>query len=430
LNTDKTLIVGHRNPDMDAVAAAVGYAWFLNHGRDGMYEAGRLGALNAQTVFALHRFKLDAPVLIADVRPHISDVTEKIEPLSLEMSLKTVCQIIAQHLQSMPMVDAEGKPAGLVSGAGLFQHVVAALDDPQRLDQPVSSALESVPFTLNDSDNISDILNRVLRSEQDNFIVVDSDGRYTGLCRKLALLNPPRRRVILVDHNELAQSVPGLEEAELIEILDHHRLNALPTTTPIRLQIDPVGSCSTLVAERILEYAIELPPSIAGILLCGILSDTLGFRSPTTTMRDRSVTKTLARRAGVKVDELSAELLNAGAGLASRTPHDIVNGDLKLYPEDSAGIAQVEITNFNELVQHLDALHEALTDLLQRQNLKLAVLMVTNVVSGDSRLVVAGESRLLSALPYSRLPDGTFDAPGVVSRKKQLLPAVLSAVKA
>jgi manganese-dependent inorganic pyrophosphatase len=279
----------------------------------------------------------------------------------------------------------------------------------------------------------------MLRSEQDEALVVDEAGRYVGVCKKSALLAPPRRKLIMVDHNELSQAVPGLEDAELLEVLDHHRLGNPPTPMPIRFYVEPVGSCSTLVAERAVEHNLTFPAPIAGLLLCGILSDTLVFRSPTTTQRDRDAAARLAEMAALvpkgqpaqdAIEELGQALLAAGAGLGARPPEEVINTDLKFYEASglSAGIAQVEVTNFGELAPRLPELGATLRKLADDRNLALGMLMVTDVVRGNSRLVVVGQPRVIAALPYARLADSVLDAPGVVSRKKQLLPAVLAAL--
>jgi manganese-dependent inorganic pyrophosphatase len=205
---------------------------------------------------------------------------------------------------------------------------------------------------------------------------------------------------------------------------------------PIRFYVEPVGSCSTLVTERALDANKTFPAQIAGLLLCGILSDTLVFRSPTTTQRDREAALRLADMAQLQgdrqqaIEELGQALLGAGAGLGSRSADDVVNTDLKFYEQNGiqAGIAQVEVTHFGELEHRLSDLKEGLIKLADSRKLGLALLMVTDVVRGNSRLVVYGQPRVISALPYVRLDDETLDAPGVVSRKKQLLPAVLAAL--
>jgi len=223
-------------------------------------------------------------------------------------------------------------------------------------------------------------------------------------------------------------------------VLDHHRLGNLPTAVPIRFQVDPVGSCSTLVAERGFDAQQTFPAPIAGMLLSGILSDTLVFRSPTTTARDRAAAFRLARMAGIApadasddksleaINAYGQELLAAGAGLGTRSAEELINTDLKFYDTSglASAIAQVEVANFSELAPRLTELHSALQQLAESRKLALALLMVTDVVRGNSRLVVAGEPRIISALPYARIDDDTLDAPGVVSRKKQLLPTVLA----
>lgn len=445
LSRETVLVLGHRNPDTDTIASAVGYAWLLNQISDGIYMGGRIGPLNPQTVFVLDRFGLEAPPLINDVRPHVGDLAVKVDPLLADTALLAVFEKIAQINHAVPVIDGDGAPLGIVTGDRLFRHLVPVVAGETTLTTALSGRAAEVTETpsliLRDDENVSDVLTQVLRAEHDDFVVIDDDGCYIAMVTKSALLQPPRRRVVLVDHNELSQAVPGLEEAELVEVLDHHRLNVLPTTNPIRLQIEPVGSCSTLVAERASDERLSFPPAVAGLLLCGILSDTLHFRSPTTTQRDRAAARWLAPMAGLTgpgtasdmeaaVAQLAGELLASGAGLRSRPSDELVTADIKYYPvgEWTIGIAQVEVTEFAELAERQEKLTAALNNLVETQGLAMAMLMVTNIVSGDSRLLLAGQPRLIGEMPYARLPDGAFDAPGIVSRKKQLLPAVLAAV--
>ena len=445
ISQETVLVLGHRNPDTDAIASAVGYAWLLNQIGAGLYLGGRVGPLNPQTMFVLERFGLDVPPLTNDVRPHVGDMAEKVNPLMGDTPLLAVCEEIARVGKAVPVVDTNGAPLGLISGAGLFRHLVPALTGRSELaaalDEHASHVIEPAALVLREAENVSDILTQVLRAEHDDFAVTDENGCYCSMVTKAALLQPTRRRVVLTDHNELAQAVPGLEEAELVEVLDHHRLNVLPTTNPIRLQIEPVGSCSTLVAERASDEHLSFPPAIAGLLLCGILSDTLHFRSPTTTQRDRAAARWLAPMAGLSgpgltsdmetlVAQLASELLAAGAGLRTRPADELVTADIKYYPvgDWTIGIAQVEVTEFAELAERKATLEAALQKLIESQGLTMAMLMVTNIVSGDSRLLIAGHPRVIGEMPYARLADGAYDAPGIVSRKKQLLPAVLAAV--
>jgi manganese-dependent inorganic pyrophosphatase len=239
----------------------------------------------------------------------------------------------------------------------------------------------------------------------------------------------------MVDHNEARQALAHLEEAELLEILDHHRLGNPSTHVPIRFTADIVGSTSTLVSEKIEEVGLSAPPKIAGVLLAGLLSDTLILTSPTTTERDRAAAKRLGRWAFVHgapladetVQSYGEKVLSAGAGLSSRAPEEIVSTDMKLYEGGNYrfAVAQAEVTDLQELAKHLENLKSALEDLRAKQAVDFAMLMVTDVVRGSSQLLIVNEPPELNDLPYPRQNAGTRLAKGVVSRKKQLLPVVL-----
>lgn len=439
------LVIGHRNPDLDAIASAVGYAWVLNAVGPERYVAGRPGEVNAQTAFVLSRFQLEAPALVVDIWARVGDLAKSYEPLHKGENLLTAVQRIARAKHPLAVLDEDNKPLGLLTGEYLFGSLAEALSSTsvlelaRSLDKPVETALNGNNMVLAASERVRDVIGQVLRSDHDEFMVVDDNGKYVGLSSKSALLAPSRRKLVIVDHNELQQAVPGLEDAELVEVLDHHRLGNLPTAVPIRFVVEPVGSCSTLVAEACLEHGQRFPAPIAGLLLCGILSDTLVFRSPTTTRRDKVAAEALAEMAGLEtangsrqaaIEALGAELLAANAGLGERSADEVVNADLKFYEANGAqaGIAQVEIANFREMEARLDDLKAALTNLADTRKLALSMLMVTDVVRGNSRLVVAGQPRVITALPYAHLDDGSLDAPGIVSRKKQLLPVVLAAL--
>jgi manganese-dependent inorganic pyrophosphatase len=239
----------------------------------------------------------------------------------------------------------------------------------------------------------------------------------------------------MVDHNEAQQSVASLEEAELIEILDHHRLGNPSTHMPIRMSVDIVGSTSTLVSERMEEAGISAPPKIAGLMLAGLLSDTLNLTSPTTTERDRTASVRLSRWAFVKgsvleeetQDSFGKKVLMASTGLANRAPIDVVQSDMKLYQAGgyNFSISQAEVGDLHEVTDHLIDLTSALNDIREKKNIDFAVLMVTDVVRSSSRLILSNPPAVLDELPYAVQSDKTRIADGVVSRKKQLLPVVL-----
>jgi manganese-dependent inorganic pyrophosphatase len=441
---DRVFVIGHVNPDTDSIAAALGYAWCLRE-RDGLDAlAARAGAINPQTAWVLKKLELDPPMLLNDASPRFEAVTRRLDTALPDAPLRDAWAIASRTWGVAPVVNEDGTPFGLVNGTSLFRSLSQTVGPHLRRQEiPISEILEQpsqdfcnteVPkFVINN--RIRDSLNRILREEGDDFWVVDDSGQYVGVCRQRDVLNPPRLKVVLVDHNEPRQALAHLEDADLLEILDHHRLGNPSTHTPIRFTVDIVGSTSTLVSEQIEEAGLSAPAQIAGVLLAGLLSDTLILTSPTTTDRDRKAAERLGRWAFVRNGPLTGEsiqlygkqVLDAGAGLSSRDPNEVVNTDLKVYEADSYrfAIAQAEVTDLVQLSDHLDELNSALKALRDKRALDFAMLMVTDVVRGSSRLLVTDEPPELNDLPYPPQPDGTRRAEGVVSRKKQLLPVVL-----
>ncbi len=441
---DRVYVIGHVNPDTDSIAAAMGYAWLLR-ARDGADAVeARAGAINPQTTWTLKRLGLEAPMLLTDASPRFEVVTRRLDTASPDSLLRDAWAIASRTGGVAPIVNEDGTPCGLITGWSLFDYLGKLVGPhPRRQEMRIADILDipcrevcdtSVP-RFQASTRIRDVISRVLREEHNDFLIIDENGLYLGVSRQRDVLNPPRLRVILVDHNEPGQALGALEEAELIEILDHHRLGNPSTHIPIRFTVDIVGSTSTLVSERIEEAGLSTPPALAGMLLAGLLSDTLILTSPTTTRRDQLAAERLGRWAFVRSSPLSGEtihsygeqVLQAGAGLFTRDPQEIVNTDLKLYESEGLefAIAQVEVTDLLQLSEHLEALKNALNELRQRRGLDFAMLMVTDVVDNASRLVTVNAPPILDDLPYPHLSDGTFRADGVVSRKKQLLPVVL-----
>lgn len=442
---NRTYVIGHVNPDADSIASAVGYAWLLRE-RDKLdVTAARAGAINPQTTWLLQRLEMEPPVLLTDASPRFESVARRLDTAKPDDPLREAWAIASRTGGVAPIVDEEGKPVGLVTGLSLFNFLTEITGRHQlRQDMRIKEILDlscreatdtKVP-TFQQTTRIRDVLNRVLRQEDNHFLITDENGFYVGVASQRDVLNPPRLRLILVDHNEAGQSLGSLEEAELVEILDHHRLGNPSTHIPIRFTVDIVGSTSTLVSERIEDAGLSAPPQLAGLLLGGLLSDTLILTSPTTTERDHRAAERLARWAFVRGGKLAGEtiqsfgeqVLRAGAGLETRAPHEIVTSDLKIYEagEYHFAIAQVEVTDLIQLKDHLENLRQALEDLRVQRGLDFAMLMVTDVVDNVSRLIMVNPPPVLYDLPYLRQPDGTYLATGVVSRKKQLLPTVLS----
>jgi manganese-dependent inorganic pyrophosphatase len=440
----RTYVIGHVNPDTDSIASAMGYAWLLRERDGGDFVAARAGHANAQTSWVLKHLGLDAPVLLNDASPRFESVTRRLDTTHPDRPLREAWAIANRTWGVAPVVNEDGSPFGLVTGTSLFAFLGQLVGThPRRqeislaeiLDRPCQEASNQDVPRFPVGSRIRDAINRILRQEGDDFLVVDEHGLYLGVCRQRDALNPPRMRLILVDHNEARQALGALDEAELVEILDHHRLGNPSTHTPIKFSVDIVGSTSTLVAERIEEAGLSAPPALAGMLLAGLLSDTLILTSPTTTERDKHAAERLGRWAFVRSGPLAGQsipsfgsmVLNAGAGLETRDPAEIVSTDMKIY--DAGGlrfaIAQAEVNSLVQLEEHQEPLIQALQALREQKALDFAMLMVTDVVRSSSRLLLVNEPPLLADLPYPRQPDGTRLAEGVVSRKKQLLPVVL-----
>ena len=440
---NQVYVIGHVNPDTDSIASAMGYAWLLRE-RDGMDTiASRAGPINPQTAWVLKQLNLDPPFLLTDASPRFQSVTQRLDSLRPEAQLGAAWTLASRTGGVAPVVDDENKPYGIINGFSLFKYFSEVLGPRpgdttvrEMMSAPCRDAADTTVPKFAANAHIRDSLNRILRDEYDDFWVVDEGGLYFGVARQRDILNPPRLKIILVDHNEPSQAIAALEEAELLEILDHHRLGNPHTHTPIRFTVDIVGSTSTLVTEQTAEAGLSMPPNLAGTLLAGLLADTLILTSPTTTPRDKEAAQRLARWAfvggsplkGETIDSYGKGVLSAGAGLSNRSSEQIVSNDIKPYEAGGFhfAIAQAEVTDIVQLAEHLEPLTKALNDLRDKRGLQFAMLLITDVVRGSSRLLVSSNPPpILADLPYPPLSDGTRDAPGVVSRKKQLLPVVL-----
>ncbi|HHJ06867.1 MAG TPA: hypothetical protein ENK24_05150 [Anaerolineae bacterium] len=448
-NTNNQIyVIGHINPDTDSIASAMGYAWLLENTLEGeTVVAARAGQLNPQTTWVLERLKLEPPLLLADASPHFKNIARRLNTATPDRPLREAWAIANRTGGVAPIINSDGTPYGLITGLSLFNFISRAIGAhrsreetriAELFDRPCREACDTeVPHFLYSS-RIKDMLPRILQEERNEFWVIDEHGSYVGICRQRDALHPPRMRIVLVDHNETRQALGALDEADLLEILDHHRLGNPPTKAPIKFTVDIVGSTSTLVSERIDEAGLSAPPALAGLLLAGLVSDTLVLTSPTTTNRDHQAAERLSRwafiggsaLAGESVASFGEAVLRAGADLSSREPEDIVGSDFKLYEAGGMkfGIGQVEVTQFAQLEERLDDIRTALTNLRDLKGLEFAILMATNVVRGSSGLLFTDEVPQLDVLPYPRRGDDIRLAEGVVSRKKQLLPLVLGAL--
>ncbi|WGK68832.1 putative manganese-dependent inorganic diphosphatase [Candidatus Haliotispira prima] len=262
--------------------------------------------------------------------------------------------------------------------------------------------------------------------------VVDNEGRLYGMVRRSDVINIRKPRLILTDHNEPTQSILGSEHAEIIQIIDHHRLSPRPTSKPINFLTAPVGSTCTLVSELFLELSKTLPMDAAKILLSGVISDTVMLRSPTTTDRDREVVTRLAKITGIDPMQLGTDIYTNGSMLKGMPIDKIIKNDFKEFEHNGIklGVGQIEVVSICEIDDMRDGLLAGLDNLTLAKggSYHWTVLLVTNIHTCDSILLSSDYARGQAKLGYEKSEKQIYDLPGVMSRKKQLLPALLEAL--
>lgn len=538
---NEILVIGHRNPDTDAICSAIGYADFKR--RTGMTEAvaARCGDTNDRIDFVLETFGVPAPKFVADVAPTVRDVMQaRILSVAPDATAAEALGMMDERsLRVLPVLDKDHRCRGLVSlfklskflfpttsrlvdsrrvlssltklaqtlhGELLVAHkaereedltlmigamgiesftdrlenfpreklavVVGDRADVQALaiqegvrlliltgglpvkpeiiaaaqtrqvsvltsphDTATTAALcraaVSVRHILNEEflcfrENapLAEVRDEATASGFQIFPVLDPEGKTVGILSKTDFLKTVTRQLILVDHNELSQAVQGADEVEIIEIIDHHRIGALTTHQPILFRNEPVGSTSTIVADCFFRQGVEMTPAIAGLLLAGVVTDTLNLSSPTTTGRDQEILKKLEQLSGVNARAFTEKLFASGSLLTLKPAPQAITTDCKEYTEEGHifSVAQIEEIGFDQFWKRKTELLEALADYRKQHNYLFASLLVTDVTTQNSLLLVAGDPAFLERIGYPRLEPGIYELLDVVSRKKQLLP--------
>ena len=282
---------------------------------------------------------------------------------------------------------------------------------------------ELVSFRLDDY--LDNVRESVLQSRYRSFPILDAEGRVAGILSRNNIMRPERKKVVLVDHNEAAQSVPGLEQAEILEIIDHHRLADIQTAAPMYFRNEPVGSTATIVAELYQEKGIAPSPKMAGLLAAGILSDTVLFRSPTCTQQDERIARRMERISGVSLDELGREMFAVTASAAS-DPKEMLHSDFKEFhiAGHVLGIGQVTCLDSASVLEHADAFLRCMREEAAEKHYDMLLLMVTDVLRNGTELLVVGDNQVIRQAYGAEVEaDRTF-LPGVLSRKKQIVPAL------
>mgnify|MGYP003651303124 CR=1 FL=1 len=540
----QTYIIGHRNPDADAVCSAIAYAELKKaQGFDG-FVAARCGNTNARIDTILAKFNTPAPVYISDVAPRVRDVMiQDVVTINEDATCAEALELIDKHdIRVLPVVTAERYVKGQVSIFDLggsfvpkvsapremrrvntsINHIARALkakvlasrdgekvedlfvrigamdvrsfwkvsadedipsgrsivvvgdrwDIQQRsiqngvrvliitgnlpIDEEVVAQAEeagvsvlSTPYdtattawairsassitglvqskfsSLSPETRLSDLRRKLAVSAAAAFMVLSDDGRLVGILTKTDVLRPIKRQLVLVDHNELSQAVAGADQVDIVEIIDHHRLGSINTPQPILFLNEPVGSTCTIVADQFRRQNITPTPAIAGIMMSGIISDTLHLNSPTSTDRDAETLKWLSKIAGVDPKELASEIFASGSIILSNDAEAVINSDRKVYEEDGLkfAVSQVEELGFGNFWPHFEKLAAALGAQRREERLVFACLLVTDINTQNSLLLADGDEEIMSRITYPSVEhDEIFDMPGIVSRKKQLIP--------
>ena len=279
---------------------------------------------------------------------------------------------------------------------------------------------------------VADVLRVMAKVRHRYFPILDEDGKYCGMVSRRNVIALRKRRIILVDHNEATQAVEGFDQAEILEIIDHHRIGSLETSGPVYFRNQPVGCTATIITQMYDENGMEIPPQIAGLLLAAILSDTLVFRSPTCTPLDEALAKRLAKIAGVEIDEFASEMFEAGEKLDGKTAEEVFLQDFKVFMcgDIRFGVAQGSYMTRKNLQAAQALLQPYLEEARNKQNVEDLYMLLTDVPKEESVVICTGRyaAEVLSNGFESRpAADGSWTLPGVVSRKKQFIPAMMSA---
>ena len=279
---------------------------------------------------------------------------------------------------------------------------------------------------------VSDVTRVMTKVRHRYFPVLDEDGKYCGMVSRRNIIALRKRRIILVDHNEATQAVEGFDQAEILEIIDHHRIGSLETDGPVYFRNQPVGCTATIITQMYDENGVEIEPKIAGLLLAAILSDTLVFRSPTCTPIDEAAAKRLAKIAGVDIDEFALEMFEAGENLAGKTAEEVFLQDFKVFMcgDVRFGVAQGSYMTRKNLQAAQKLLQPYLEEARNKQNVEDLYMLLTDVPKEESVVICAGrhaDEMLRSGFEIEPAADDSWTLPGVVSRKKQFIPALMTA---
>jgi manganese-dependent inorganic pyrophosphatase len=541
--TKTIYVIGHRNPDTDSIASAIGYAALKRRLGNPDTIAAMAGTPNPQTRYILDRLGISDPFFLADVHPKVRDtISRQAITVAPQASAYEALELFNKSgVRVLPVVDDSAKPCGVLSlgrlsesyllpsreklrqvttsmpclartlsgtylcgghgdslitlnlfiGAMLEESFTSRIEghDPRelfimtgnrrtiqqaavergvrilvitgglplevglielaaekdvtvlltphdtataawlaRLSTPVSSLVEKKFTTIGVGESLAGLRQKLIATNEPAILALEEDGTLAGVATKSSLLAPLPYGLILVDHNELGQAVPGAEQIEITEVIDHHKLGNNHSNSPIAFITAPVGSTCTLVAGRYRECGVEPDQNIAALLLAGILSDTVILKSPTTTESDRLAVAWLEERAGINALDFGRDIFAACSSLKNYgSVERVVAADFKQFKHEkhTIGIGQVEVVGFDEFYGMKAELLSALADIKRRNDLFIAGLMVTDITTETTLFLVEGHTRIAHVMEYPQLESHLYELKNVMSRKKQMVPHLL-----
>ncbi|MBO4904538.1 MAG: DHH family phosphoesterase [Lachnospiraceae bacterium] len=425
-------ITGHKNPDLDSVCSAYGYAKLMNlQDPDNTYIPVRCGHLSSSVKNILEFLDIEIPAYKRDVFPKVRDVILDTDyRIDADDDLTVVAAIYEKDNPSAIPVYDKSEFYGLLTIDDITNWTMRELAKDNKITSipKVRQIMTEQEAPISVDELFDDARTLLQSSPKRGLAVYDEDG-YVGFVTRRCFLKCPKNNVILVDHNESHQSIRGIETANIVGILDHHRLDAIKTEQPIFIDAEPLGSTCTIVYQQYIRNNRTPDPQTAKVLLCGLVSDTLILKSPTTTGVDVVAAHVLASISGVNLEEFGLAMFSKVEGLKERDPETAISSDFKIYTEKNVkiGIGQCEVTQLNDFMDYAKAYADGLEAVRSRNGLDWAVLMVTDVVHEHSALICT-DYKFNRYLPYRSFGTNLYDMPGVMSRKKQLLPEILHAV--
>lgn len=549
----KIWVIGHKNPDTDAICAAITYANLKNQTDKGTYEPKRCGNISNETKYVLDRFDIPEPELVTNAGVQIKDTEyRQTEGVSEDISLKDAWDLMkTKNVVTLPVIGKNNKLDGIIVLGDLAYSYMAGMDPAElsRAETPYKNIIETIEgeiaigdrssvfshgkvvvaagnheamayyidegdmvilggveerqlwalkqkpgcliitggdsvseavaekareiscnvlttnydsFTvarlINQSipvrffmttgnlvsfsreDYINDIKDTLAKSRHRSFPIVDTDGKYVGMFSRRHLMHAHKKQIILVDHNEFSQAIDGITDADVLEIIDHHRIGGHETHLPVFFRNQPLGCSNTIIYQMYREKGVDITPQMAGVMLCAILSDTLMFQSPTCTPVDEQAGKELAEIAGVDYKELAMSMFEAGSDFAGKMPQEILFTDFKVFAQGSTkfGVSQVSAVSDMQLKKIKDDLSSELRKARAGKGIDLIYVMLTNIITQESEVIYDGEVKegptsrevLSNAFGKDKMGEDSALLPGVVSRKKQMVPSLLGALLA